>query len=212
MAARFVRKAIAEGGPGILVIPVTTPTHLLLEAGAILKPLGRVRWLEVNTKKPMPNAVFCVSAELGGGRESGVKQQKVEADAQTHAVRATAAANPAPCPILPTQTKGHKDPFLREHDERIRELEAELAETVEDVHAALRLHREDEARVKELEDDLREVGKRLKDTERVASMALQSIPLSVSERREKAREREAESALQKALHARESRSTAKSTE
>ena len=41
MQTRFVRKAIQEGGPGTIVIPCHTPIHLLLEAGATLRPLGR---------------------------------------------------------------------------------------------------------------------------------------------------------------------------
>lgn len=63
-ATRFVRKGILEGGPGIFVIPVTTPTYLLLMADAMLKPLGKVRWLDTITRVPMPNGVLCVAAEL----------------------------------------------------------------------------------------------------------------------------------------------------
>ena len=65
MATRFVRKGIEEGGPGIFVVPVTTPTHLLLMAGATLEPLGKVRWLECETRERMPDGVLCVAAYLG---------------------------------------------------------------------------------------------------------------------------------------------------
>lgn len=51
----FVRKAIEESKNGkrsVLVLPVQSYVNLLLEAGAIVKPLGRVRWLHTETKEP----------------------------------------------------------------------------------------------------------------------------------------------------------------
>jgi hypothetical protein len=53
----FVRKAIAEqqlGKTSVMVLPVESYVNLLLEAGAKLHPLGRVRWREANRGDPMP--------------------------------------------------------------------------------------------------------------------------------------------------------------
>tara|TARA_R110002110_G_C13087250_1_gene684475 strand:+ start:122 stop:523 length:402 start_codon:yes stop_codon:yes gene_type:complete len=54
----FVRKAIYEqknGKSSFLTLPTQSYVNLLLESGAELRSLGRVKWLEVNTKKPMPS-------------------------------------------------------------------------------------------------------------------------------------------------------------
>lgn len=54
----FVKKAIEQAEQGrssVLVLPTAHYTNLLLEAGALLRSMGRIRWLEVDTKKPMPN-------------------------------------------------------------------------------------------------------------------------------------------------------------
>lgn len=54
----FCKKAIneSEAGKGsVLLIPVSHHVQLLVAAGAQLRPLGRVRWLDVSTGKPMPN-------------------------------------------------------------------------------------------------------------------------------------------------------------
>jgi hypothetical protein len=51
----FVRKAITEQAKGkssFLVIPTQSYVNLLLEAGAELRSMGRIRWLEVDTKEP----------------------------------------------------------------------------------------------------------------------------------------------------------------
>ena len=53
----FVRKAIEQQGKGkssVLVLPTQSYVNLLLEAGAELRSMGRIRWLEVDTKEPMP--------------------------------------------------------------------------------------------------------------------------------------------------------------
>lgn len=50
----YVRKAIAEqkkGNSSFLTLPTQSYVNLLLEAGAKLRSLGRVKWLEVNTKE-----------------------------------------------------------------------------------------------------------------------------------------------------------------
>ena len=52
----FVRKAIAEqkkGRSSFLTLPTQSYVNLLLEAGAKLRSLGRVKWLEVDTKEPI---------------------------------------------------------------------------------------------------------------------------------------------------------------
>lgn len=61
----FVRKAIAEnklGKKSVLIIPTQSYVNLLLEAGAELRSLGRVRWRECDTneecKSPSPITMF----------------------------------------------------------------------------------------------------------------------------------------------------------
>ncbi len=52
----FVRKAIHEqknGKSSVLVLPTQSYVNLLLEAGAVCRSLGRVKWLEAKTKEPM---------------------------------------------------------------------------------------------------------------------------------------------------------------
>ena len=52
----FVRKALDEqkkGRSSFLTLPTQSYVNLLLEAGAKLRSLGRVKWLEVDTKEPM---------------------------------------------------------------------------------------------------------------------------------------------------------------
>lgn len=54
----FVNKAIEQAKKGktsVLVLPTQGYVNLLLEAGAELRSMGRIRWLEVDTLKPMPN-------------------------------------------------------------------------------------------------------------------------------------------------------------
>ena len=51
----FVHKAIAEkkkGNSSVLVLPVQSYVAHLADAGAMIKPLGRVRWLEVESGEP----------------------------------------------------------------------------------------------------------------------------------------------------------------
>ena len=60
----YVRKAIEENQKGKTVV-LTLPTYgylnLLLEAGAEMRSLGRVRWLDVDTGEPMqgPGSIVC---------------------------------------------------------------------------------------------------------------------------------------------------------
>lgn len=47
----WVRKAIVEGGPGVIVIPVPTALAYLVERQAKLVRLGRVKWLSQDGKR-----------------------------------------------------------------------------------------------------------------------------------------------------------------
>ena len=52
----FVHKAIAEAKQGrssVLVLPVQSYVMLLARAGAEIRDMGRVRWLEADTGEPM---------------------------------------------------------------------------------------------------------------------------------------------------------------
>lgn len=52
----FVHKAIAEAKEGrssVLVLPVQSYVMLLAAAGAEIRSMGRVRWLEVDSREPM---------------------------------------------------------------------------------------------------------------------------------------------------------------
>ena len=60
----WVHKAIAEqreGKSSVILIPTQSYVNLLLEAGAELRSMGRVRWLEVETKQPCksPSPITC---------------------------------------------------------------------------------------------------------------------------------------------------------
>lgn len=60
----FARKAIEESKKGkgsVLMLPVQSYVNLLLEAGAELRSMGRVRWLEADTKEPCkgPSPICC---------------------------------------------------------------------------------------------------------------------------------------------------------
>ena len=65
----FVRKAIKEqvkGNSTVLLIPAQSYINLLLEAGAELRPAGRTRFLEVDTKEPLPGPSPTILAILRG--------------------------------------------------------------------------------------------------------------------------------------------------
>lgn len=60
----FVHKAIAEqklGKSSVIILPTQSYVNLLLEAGAILSSLGRVRWTEATTGKSCasPSPITC---------------------------------------------------------------------------------------------------------------------------------------------------------
>lgn len=51
----FVRKAIEENKKGkssVLIIPTQSYVNLLLEAGAEVRSMGRIKWLECDTNEP----------------------------------------------------------------------------------------------------------------------------------------------------------------
>lgn len=61
----FVRKAIEEqkkGKTSVMIMPVQSYVNMLLEAGAELRPVGRVRWIDANSGRRVPspstNALF----------------------------------------------------------------------------------------------------------------------------------------------------------
>ena len=64
-----VRKAIAESRRGktvVMPIPCNDSLNMLLEAGAEVRPLGRVKWLHTHTKEPCPNPGNCALFILHG--------------------------------------------------------------------------------------------------------------------------------------------------
>lgn len=51
----FVRKAIEESKKGktsVMVLPTQSYVNLMLEAGAELRSMGRIRWIDARTQKP----------------------------------------------------------------------------------------------------------------------------------------------------------------
>lgn len=65
----FVHKAIEQAEKGrssVLILPVQSYVPLLLEAGAELRSAGRTRFLEVDTKAPLPSPSPTIYAILRG--------------------------------------------------------------------------------------------------------------------------------------------------
>lgn len=65
----FVHKAIVEqkkGNSTVLLIPAQSYINILLEAGAELRPAGRTRFLEVDTKEPLKSPSPTILAILKG--------------------------------------------------------------------------------------------------------------------------------------------------
>jgi len=46
---KHVRRAIEQGGPGILVMPVHASVALVIESGLTMEYIGKVKWLEADT-------------------------------------------------------------------------------------------------------------------------------------------------------------------
>lgn len=58
----FARKAIFEqtkGHTSVIVLPVTSPVALLIQAGADIRPAGRIPFLHTQDRKPWPSPVPC---------------------------------------------------------------------------------------------------------------------------------------------------------
>jgi len=56
----FVHKGIAEqakGNSSVFLLPVRHYINLLMEAGAEYRSMGRVKWLEVDTKEPWKSPI-----------------------------------------------------------------------------------------------------------------------------------------------------------
>lgn len=69
----YARKAIEENRRGktvVMFLPVKNYINLLLEAGAEIRPAGRIRWLECTTRQPMPSpvALFVLRGQRRSGR------------------------------------------------------------------------------------------------------------------------------------------------
>lgn len=65
----FVRKAIEEqkkGKTSVLILPVPSLLGLLFEAGAEIRPVGRVKWVETEDGSEMPNPSVCAVFILRG--------------------------------------------------------------------------------------------------------------------------------------------------
>lgn len=72
----FLRKAIDEqqsGNTSVLLLPVRAYINLALEAGAELRSMKRVRWLDVDTKEPWrsPHSVAAFVFRGKDAREDG---------------------------------------------------------------------------------------------------------------------------------------------
>jgi len=64
-----IRKCIAVSRQGrrvVMAIPCNDLVNMLLEAGAEVRPLGRVKWLHTHTGKPSPNPGNCALFVLRG--------------------------------------------------------------------------------------------------------------------------------------------------
>jgi hypothetical protein len=68
----WVRKAIAEAAKGktvAMVIPSYETINLLIEAGAEVRSLGRVKWREIDTGEPSPNPQHSTLFVLRGAKK-----------------------------------------------------------------------------------------------------------------------------------------------
>jgi len=77
----FVHKAIeeqAKGKTSVLLLPVRNYINLLMQAGAELRPMGRIPWLEVDTKEPRkaPDPTLCAILRPARLSKTGRKREK----------------------------------------------------------------------------------------------------------------------------------------
>lgn len=65
----FARKAVEQhkgGKTSVLILPVQSYVNMLLQAGAEIRPIGRVVWLEVDSLEPCPNGTSVACFVLRG--------------------------------------------------------------------------------------------------------------------------------------------------
>jgi hypothetical protein len=65
----WIKKAIEEqqkGRSSVLILPIPSYVNMVLEAGGEIRSAGRVRWLEVDTKKPSRSPFPCAVFVLRG--------------------------------------------------------------------------------------------------------------------------------------------------
>lgn len=66
----FVKKALDEhrwhGSSSVLVMPVHSYLNMLVTAGAEIRPLGRVAWLDAETREPWSNPQHVAAFVLRG--------------------------------------------------------------------------------------------------------------------------------------------------
>ena len=79
----FVHKAIEEykkGKGSVILIPVQSYVNLLIEAGAELRSMDRVHWLEVDTKNPCksPSPICCFILKPDNLNESNMKNGAIK--------------------------------------------------------------------------------------------------------------------------------------
>jgi hypothetical protein len=73
----FARKAIYEqqqfGRSSVLLVPVQSYVELLVGAGAEVRAMGRVKWLEADTKEPIqkPSTICAFILKGGEGKKNG---------------------------------------------------------------------------------------------------------------------------------------------
>jgi hypothetical protein len=99
----FVRKAIEEQEKGkdtVLVLPVQNYVDMLLRAGAELRPLGRVKWLEADSKEAMPGpttvCAFVLRGKVNTGGSNMDDKERLRSWLETHWATARMAAKHCP--------------------------------------------------------------------------------------------------------------------
>ncbi len=68
----FVRKSIEEqqkGNSSVFILPIPWNIGLLMEAGAKIRPVGKVFWLDAQTRNPCPRHAYQIIAVLKGKKK-----------------------------------------------------------------------------------------------------------------------------------------------
>lgn len=83
----FVHKAIAEhkhGNGSVLVLPVQSYVMLLAEAGAEIRSMGRIRWLEAETGEPCRSpSPICAFILRGNAPQNNIEAQNTSTNKQS---------------------------------------------------------------------------------------------------------------------------------